>query len=171
MEQILNRAAKGDREAMAQIVGEHYPAVYRFCARRVGVTVAEDAAQETFLTAQKSLSKFDGRSSFLTWLLGIANNHCRAMSRKQKLESPMELWKHTEVQSHEQGSVDRVTLKRALDSLSPEHLEVVLMHEVEGLTYDEAAAILGVPAGTVKSRLHHAFLNLRRFFDEQGATA
>jgi RNA polymerase sigma-70 factor (ECF subfamily) len=58
--------------------------------------------------------------------------------------------------------VDRQALKDALSTLSEDHREVVLLHEVEGLTYQEAAEVLGVPEGTVKSRLHHAFLNLRR---------
>jgi RNA polymerase sigma-70 factor, ECF subfamily len=150
---------------MAEIVREHYPAVYRFCARRIGPDLAEDAAQETFLTAQKSLKRFDGRSSFSTWLFGIAHNHCRALSRKRKAETPLEdIWLGETMATSGQESqvIDREALRVALAKLSPEHREVVLLHEIEGLSYGEAAEVLGVPAGTVKSRLHHAFLNLRR---------
>ena len=62
----------------------------------------------------------------------------------------------------ENSIINRHALRNALRSLSEEHREVVLLHEVDGLTYDEAAAVLGVPSGTVKSRLHHAFLALRK---------
>jgi RNA polymerase sigma-70 factor (ECF subfamily) len=58
--------------------------------------------------------------------------------------------------------VDREALRIALARLSPEHREVVLLHEVDGFTYDEIAEIAGIPVGTVKSRLYHAFLNLRQ---------
>ena len=68
--------------------------------------------------------------------------------------------------------VDREALRQALGKLSPEHREVVLLHEVEGLTYEDAAKVLDVPVGTVKSRLHHAFLNLRRMLSgPEGASA
>lgn len=57
--------------------------------------------------------------------------------------------------------IDSQTLREALSQLTPEHREVVILHETEGLNYEECAGIIGVPVGTVKSRLHHAFKNLR----------
>ena len=62
----------------------------------------------------------------------------------------------------EKTLIDREALRKALRGLSDEHRDVVLLHEVEGLTYEEASTVLGIPVGTVKSRLHHAFLALRR---------
>lgn len=61
----------------------------------------------------------------------------------------------------EGGLIDRQALRAAMQTLTAEHREVVLLHEVDGLTYEEAAKVLGIPVGTVKSRLHHAFLRLR----------
>jgi RNA polymerase sigma-70 factor (ECF subfamily) len=151
---------------MAEIARMHYDAVYRFCARRVGVDRAADVAQETFLTAQKALPKYRGESSLSTWLFGIAHNECRRCARKGKLE-PLTLEIDPQMAGVGEGErtlVDREALRRALAQLSDDHREVVLLHEVEGLTYDEVAEILRVPAGTVKSRLHHAFLNLRKAF-------
>lgn len=165
MDALLQRAAAGDRDAMAALVGEHYPAVYRFCARRIGPELAQDAAQETFLTAQKSLKRFQGNSTITTWLFGIANNHCRNLARKNRMEITYnEPWRAMadETTVGESSLVDREALRAALAKLSPEHREVVMLHEVEGLTYDEAAHVIGVPVGTVKSRLYHAFLNLRK---------
>jgi RNA polymerase sigma-70 factor (ECF subfamily) len=152
---------------IAEIAKQHYTLVFRFCARRVGPDAAQDAAQETFITAQRVLKNFRGESTLRTWLLGIAHNECRRVSRNRRLEPPaIELQEAKDDAPFEQMIVDRHALSEALNKLSQEHREVVLLHEVEGLSYDEAAAIIGVPAGTVKSRLHHAFLNLRKSLQE-----
>jgi len=120
------------------------------------------------LTAHRQMKSFDGRSAFVTWLLGIAHNHCRNFARKRKPESRFsDDWTQIEVMDtrsradSESNLIDREALRCALRTLSPEHREVVLLHEVEGHTYEEAAVIIGVPVGTVKSRLFHAFLRLR----------
>jgi RNA polymerase sigma-70 factor (ECF subfamily) len=147
---------------LLELAREHYDLVYRFCARRVGVDGAADAAQETFLTAQRAAKRFRGESTPKTWLLGIALNECRRMVRKKRSEAPLLELEPVSTVQQEHHLIDRQILQSALNSLSPDHREVVLLHEVEGLTYLEAARVLGVPEGTVKSRLHHAFLQLRR---------
>ncbi len=149
---------------MASIVRQHYDAVFRFCARRVGVDRAADVSQDTFLTAQKVLKKFRGESNLTTWLFGIAHNECRRVSRRMRSE-PLLLEIDVERPaggSEESAIVDRHALQQALSKLSPEHRDVVILHELEGLTYEEAAQVLSVPVGTVKSRLHHAFAQMRR---------
>lgn len=149
---------------MATIARDHYEAVYRFCARRVGGDRAADVAQETFLTAQKVLHKYRGESSLSTWLFGIAHNECRREFRKFRTEPAMldvDLVAPATGEG-EDALVDREALRQAMARLSSEHREVVMLHELEGLTYEEVAAILSIPVGTVKSRLHHAFLNLRK---------
>ncbi len=149
---------------MASIARQHYDAVFRFCARRVGVDRASDVSQETFLTAQKVLHKFRGDSTLSTWLFGIALNECRRATRKFAIEPVSLILETDQIQqsSGEDAIVDRHALAQALARLSSEHREVVILHEIEGLTYEEAAEILQVPVGTVKSRLHHAFQQMRR---------
>lgn len=169
MDGRIERARRGDRDALGSLVQEHYPRVYRFCARRIGDDLAQDAAQETFVTMQRTIRRYEGRSSLETWLLGIAHNQCRNLARKRKLvPSQILAWVD---EPAEPGAVDRVVdreaLRCALAKLSDEHREVVVLHEVEGLRYAEIGEVLGVPEGTVKSRLHHAFLNLRRMLSEQ----
>lgn len=150
-----------DPDELQHLVREHYARVVAFCARRVGADAAEDVAQETFVTVTKNYHRFEGRSSFSTWLLGIADNHCKAMARKLKREyAGLDDWTAT-TPGHEEHVVDTQLLRTALATLTPDHREAVLMHEVEGMTYAEMAEILGIPVGTVKSRLHHAFANLR----------
>lgn len=162
MNPTIERAAHGEREAMAQLVAEHYPVVFRFCARRLGHDLAQDAAQETFITAQSRLKRFEERSTFQTWLLGIANNHCRNLARKHRIEiSFRHIWREGQ-DAGENQLVDRELLRKAILALSAEHREAVVMHEIEGLSYDEIAEVLNVPSGTVKSRLFHAFRMLRR---------
>jgi len=147
---------------MEQIVRDHYASVFRFCARRVGVDLAADAAQDTFVTAQKVLRFFRGDSSLSTWLFGIANNECRRSVRKRRVEiGPLQIDVPNPNDVTESIIVDREALFQAMDKLSEEQREVVLLHELEGLTYEEAAQVLGIPVGTVKSRIHHAFRNLR----------
>jgi RNA polymerase sigma-70 factor (ECF subfamily) len=167
---MTNRSTEGE---MASIARQHYEAVFRFCARRVGVDRAADVSQDTFLTAQKVFHKFRGESNLRTWLFGIANNECRRASRKLRFE-PLLLDIDPEgpaLEGTEGSIVDRYALQQALAKLSPEHREIVILHEIDGLTYEEAAAVLSVPVGTVKSRLHHAFLQLRRslFAPEEAA--
>jgi RNA polymerase sigma-70 factor, ECF subfamily len=155
------------------IAREHYDAVFRFCARRVGQDRAADAAQETFLTAQKVLSRFRGESSVSTWLFGIAHNECRRIVRKERLAPvSLEIEAYDHASENTEGAlVDRQALRQAMQKLSDEHREAVILHELDGLTYEEAAAILGVPVGTVKSRLHHAFLNLRKSLFAEGGVS
>lgn len=144
------------------LVSENYARVYRFCARQVGSDDAADIAQETFVTMQKSLKRFNGKSSVTTWLLGIALNHCRNHRRKKEnLNVAIHDWFDASGHSPESAVVDSVVLYKALEKLSHEHREVVLLHEIEELTYGEIAELTGVPEGTVKSRLHHAFQKLR----------
>jgi RNA polymerase sigma-70 factor (ECF subfamily) len=169
MDPNIERASRGDRDAMAAIVAEHYPAVYRFCARRIGCELAQDAAQESFLQAQKAIRRFDGRSSLSTWLFGIAHNVCRNLARKQRVDMTYEAaFLESQPGASPEGSlIDREALRKALSKLSPEHREAVVLHELEDMTYEEAAQVIGVPVGTVKSRLFHAFSQLRRLLAEE----
>ncbi len=154
---------------ITEIARQHYALVYRFCARRIGVEAAADAAQETFVTAQGALRRYRGDSTLRTWLLGIAHNECRRVSRNRNLQPPpIELIDAVGEHRTESLVIDRHSLTEALNKLSDEHRDVVLMHEVDGLSYEEIARVLEVPSGTVKSRLHHALLNLRRSLQEGG---
>ncbi|MCX7798785.1 MAG: RNA polymerase sigma factor [Fimbriimonadales bacterium] len=168
MDSLVERASRGDREAMADLVRRHYDAVYRFCARRVGAEAAKDVVQETFLAAQAALHKFRGDSSFEVWLFGIAHNQCRRVLRRSvRARTCSSAWRDCP-DGGEASWIDRHVLLEALRGLSSEHTEVVLLHEVEGLTYEEAARVLGIPAGTVKSRLHQAFQKLQRALRAKG---
>lgn len=147
---------------ITEIARGHYDLVFRFCARRIGTDSAADAAQETFLTAQRVIGKYRGDAPLKTWLLGIAHNECRRIVRKHKMDAPTLELRDDPSTNPESSWVDRQALTDAMAKLSHEHREAVILIELDGLTYEEAGAVLGVPPGTVKSRLHYAFLILRR---------
>ncbi len=160
MDPIAERAVKGDREAMAEIVRQFYSDVYRFCCRFVGPDCAEDATQETFINASKRIRGFRGDASIKTWLFGIAINVIRNEKRKKKSDQLIE-WAEPQSPDPSESLINIRALKEAVAKLSHDHQEVVILHELEGLTYEECADSLGIPVGTVKSRLFHAFKNLR----------
>ncbi len=166
-QQAVQKVEKLD---IAQLAKQHYDRVFRFCSTRVGFHHAGDAAQETFLTAQRNLSKFRGESQPLTWLIGIALNECRRINRNLQRSEPLPDFEDS--QSNESQLIDREVLRIALSKLTEEHRDVVVMHEIDGLTYEEIAVVLAIPVGTVKSRLYHAFVNLRKaiYLPEQAAS-
>lgn len=164
---VQEKAGESQPVSIEQLANDHYDRVFRFCSMRVGFHHAGDAAQETFLIAQRSLKKFRGESSPLTWLLGIAHNECRRLNRVSQRETPLPEFRE-EPHTSESQLIDRHVLRTAISKLSEDHREVVILHEIDELTYEEIALILQIPVGTAKTRLHHAFLNLRRFLGGEG---
>jgi RNA polymerase sigma-70 factor, ECF subfamily len=142
----------------------HFDAVWR-TLRRLGVPDkdATDAAQEVFLIAYRRLAEFEGRSSMKTWLFGIAfrvasNRRNRGSHRREVMDDglveALGVVSNFETEM-EQRDLLRL-LERVLDRLPLEQRAVFTLYEMEGLTGDEIAAALGVPAGTVRSRLRLA---------------
>lgn len=160
MDPIAERAVRGDRDAMAELVRQFHPDVFRFCCRFVGPEGAEDATQDTFINAYRKIRGFRGDASMKTWLFGIAINVIRNDKRKKKQEQLLD-WMEPSAPDPSHSVIDSQILKEAISKLSSDHQDVVILHELEGLTYEECAHSLGVPVGTVKSRLFHAFRNLR----------
>jgi RNA polymerase sigma-70 factor (ECF subfamily) len=137
---------------------------------------AEDLVQETFLAASRGLATFEHRSSVQTWLRRILLNHVSKLYRSRKLR------RHLSLDDANSAAVDpgnqpglqtgspagavegKLDVEAMLDTLSPEHREVIVLREIEGLAYEEIAALLKVPRGTVESRLHRARQQLKDKF-------
>jgi RNA polymerase sigma factor (sigma-70 family) len=149
----------------------NFVVVHRFIARRVGAPLADDLAAETFATAFRRRHSFDPRlASSRAWLLGIANNLVRGYWRAEQhtlaLSSRLEAEARSigreggpEAQAAASGLAPRVA--RALASIPPGQRDVLLLHAWGGLADDEVAVALGLPAGTVRSRLWRARSALR----------
>ena len=149
----------------------NFVAVHRFIARRVGAPLADDLAAETFATAFRRRHIFDpSLASSRAWLFGIANNlvraHLRAEQHMLALSSRLEAEASStgrdaspEAQVAGSGLAPRVA--RALASLTPEQRDVLLLHAWGGLSDEEVAVALGLPAGTVRSRMWRARIAVR----------
>jgi len=175
---LVERARKGDRRAFGVLVE-------RYQRRVVGVVLAvvrnpEDAvelAQETFIRAYQNLSKFEERASFSTWLYRIAVNLAidwrRRESRHVTLrgeEADAELERIPSVvgdafKETARGEIAE-RIRGALDELTAEQRTVILLREVEGLSYDEIAEVLNCPRGTVMSRLFYARSRMRELLKD-----
>ncbi len=179
----IRRCLAGDREAFGELVERWQDRIFGAVRRMVrDDETARDLAQETFVRAYVKLSSFEGGSAFGTWLYAIAVNKVRGEMRKRaalKRSDPASLDALRESADVEPadaapGAAERVAtaeqcarLRAELDRLDPEHREVVVLREFEDLSYEEIAEIVGVPVGTVRSRLFRARAELReRMADE-----
>ncbi len=150
----IRAAAAGDGRAFEALVREHQATVVRFVRHMVGDALADDVAQETFLRVHRRIGGFAFRSRFTTWLLQIARNAALDELRRGARRDRLSL---VAPPSAPPPSPDaRAELRAALASLTPTVVEALVLVEVFGYGYEEAGKVLGVPTGTVKSRVFQA---------------
>jgi len=167
---LVHRIQAGEREAFEELMDAYETRVYRLALRFTGNAAdAEDVTLEIFHGIYRSIGKFRGNSTLGTWIYRVAMNHCLEFRRKRRLEvvpydEELSLattnWRDDPVQSANRQELSE-QVEAAINSLSPLHRDVVVLHELQGLTYQEVAATLNVPVGTVKSRLSNAFRRMR----------
>ncbi len=172
---LLRELSNGQRKAYSQVVETHYERIYAFLYRMTrDVALAEDMTQETFATAWRSLGKFEGRASLATWMHTIALNVCREYMRREHPHT-VEIDEETLVSPDptpeliERLGAEEMNQKvqQAVDALPLIYREVVVLRCTQGLKYREVADILGLPMGTVKTRLFVAFEKLRTALREE----
>lgn len=152
----LKRLQERDPDALHHWVQSHYDGIYRFLRHLTRQTdVAEDLVQQTFLNALQALPKFRGEASQKTWLHRIAFREYIAWRRKRRLTMPLEFLAPKEDPGFESAESGEVLLA-ALHQLPSALREAFLLFEVQQFSIEEIAEITSSPAGTVKSRLHHA---------------
>ncbi len=164
--ELVRKAGRGDEAAFRTLVDREARYLYGVAHALTGNAAdAEDVVQETFVAAVGS--RFRGEASVRTWLVKILVRRAAMLHRKRQ-RSPELLDSEKAGRLSDEmamaGSEARLDLSTMLASLSPEHRAVIVLREVQGLKYDEIAAVLGVPQGTVESRLHRAREELRRRF-------
>jgi RNA polymerase sigma-70 factor, ECF subfamily len=163
--ELVERFRGGDREAFAVLVRRHERRIYNLAYRMIGrAEDARDATQEAFLSCFRNLHSFRGDAAFGTWLHRIAVNACYDLLRKKTpaLLGPDDVLEPPPVPDHADAGAAAVDVQRALLRLGPDFRAVLVMHDVQGLSYEEVAEALDVPIGTVKSRLHRARVALGR---------
>jgi RNA polymerase sigma-70 factor (ECF subfamily) len=163
--ELVARLKDRERGALREVYERHGARVQRLCLRLLGRTAdAEDATQEVFLKLFERAASFDGRARFSTWLHRFTVNLCLHRLERERLraaaplpldggalhdpgDSPAEAMSRTET---------RLGLERLLSRLSSEHRSILVLRELEGLSYREIAETLAIPVGTVMSRLARA---------------
>ncbi len=188
-EQLIQRCRERDPAALEELLARYRNRLMAFIYSVVrDYHLAEDIFQETFLRVYREARGFRSGASFKTWLYTIAVNLCRDALRKAKRRPEVSL--ETELAPGEAGRPRRMAdliagpdpgpreqaggremeaiLERELSGLSAEHREVIILSRLNGLKYREIAEVLGIPSGTVRSRLHYALEQLRRNFRNRG---
>ena len=175
-EELLERVATGDREALGSLFDRHHRALYGFVARMYGGEDADvdDLVQTTFLEAFRAARRFRAASSARTWLFAIASNlvkmHRRATRRRthalQRLaDQPERTAAALDARIADQRALARIEI--ALDELSHDLRVAYVMCVIEDVAADDAARALGVPRGTIWRRVHRARQVLRAAIDPE----
>jgi RNA polymerase sigma-70 factor, ECF subfamily len=167
---LLRRAGAGNGQAFHQLVDKHADRLYRVAMSLVGnVADAEDVLQEALAGAFRSAKKFEGRSSVQSWLTRIVVTQAarfwrsRSGARGGKRDVSLEVDVDQPSSAGGTAAVDaKLDLNAALLQLSTEHREVLVLREIDGMAYEQMADVLGVPRGTIESRLFRARAELKK---------
>jgi RNA polymerase sigma-70 factor (ECF subfamily) len=185
---LVARARGGDRGAFDELVLRHEDRVFNMAFRMLGnADDALDLAQEVFLSAYRALGSFEGKALFSTWLYRVTVNRCRDEMRRRatvKHTRPLPLSAARDGDdpagdppARAASPADAAAVREshalvaaAVAALPDDAREALVLRDVEGLSYEEIAEILGVPVGTVRSRLHRARAIVRERLREAGVT-
>lgn len=157
--QLLSRVLDGDHEAFNQIMRNHEDRVFSVCLRIMGGREqALDATQETFLTAFRKAGQFKGDAALGTWIYRIAVNTCYDQLRKQKRRRTDAIPDHFDpsdpsAEDVVESAALRPEIQQALSAIPQDFRAAVVLSDIEGLGLQDVAEVLGVPVGTVKSRV------------------
>ena len=179
-QELVRAAAGGDTEAFARLVRTYENKIYSLAFRMCGsADDAGDIAQEAFLAAWRGLPAFRGEAGFATWLYRLASNAAIDYLRRQRKQRGELSLDDEELgldavdagpgpQDAAEGEEVRSAVAAGLGALSEGHRQVLVLRELQGLSYEEIAAVLAVDLGTVKSRISRARSALRKILLESG---
>lgn len=179
---LVARSLKQDQEAFGQLIDRHAATIVNLAYRMVGNRAeAEDLAQETFLSAFKSLSTFRADAKFSTWLYRIATNKCKDWLRVKRPGQGLydvDVDEGLDVHVAEDRTPERLLsqqqvaleLEQAIQRLPPLYREAFVLKHVEGLSYEEMQEILGVNGDTLKMRVYKGRVQLSRELTELNPT-
>lgn len=169
--ELVRRHLDGDGSAFAVLVERHQRRVYNVALRMLGRPEdAADAAQEVFLTCLRKLGSFRGDAAFTTWLHRVTVNACLDALRRRSREQPSEEPPERPVGDHADAAGAAADVQRGLLAITEEFRAVLVLHDLQGLPYEEVAEALGAPVGTVKSRVHRARVALARALRPEPST-
>ncbi|WP_017324753.1 sigma-70 family RNA polymerase sigma factor [Synechococcus sp. PCC 7336] len=175
--QLVQACLQGNPQSFAILYDRFQQPVRSTLFQLCGATQLDDLVQEVFLRAWKGLPKFRHNAKFSTWLYRIAWNVASdrrkqlARTRSREQSALRDVATFGQAATRERG-IDRLhyrdVVQKGLAQLSLEHRSVLVLHDLEDVPQKEVADILGIPVGTVKSRLHHARTAMKRYLEQQG---
>ena len=189
--EAVARARAGDHEAFRVLVERYQTRVFRLALRILrDEELARDAVQETFVKVYGALRKFEGRSGFYTWLYRLAYNQCLDMRRRDRFGSRVSLIEERALEQAANEEIPaaplqaqlagpgleyerselRQLLSDAIATLPEDARNTFVLRDVDGLSYAEIAEVLGIPKGTVMSRLHYARRKLQESLKAAGVS-
>jgi len=153
---LVARAVGGDTTAINDLLRLHYDRLYSLCLRMTGNEAdALDACQEALLAVVRGLPSFDRRSAFPTWAYRVTTNACLDELRRRRRRpiasvDDMAAIEHRDLPEH---AAERLDVQAALNRLPPEFRAAVVLRDLTGMSYEDISATLGIPPGTVRSRI------------------
>jgi RNA polymerase sigma-70 factor (ECF subfamily) len=175
---LLERIRRGDASGAEELFERYAPALLRFANRMLSDReTAEEVTQEVFVKVISRAHQYDGRAGVSSWLFAIAANACRDRRRRDRraivvpLEAAGDLPSRGEgAEARLDGRQRRLAVRRALEGLSEEQREALVLARYHGLPYSEIARVLGISVGAVKTRIFRAVETLRARFSEGEAS-
>jgi len=153
---LVARAVAGDATALNDLLRLHYDRVHAICLRMTGNEAdALDACQEALIAIVRGLARFDQRSAFATWAYRVATNACLDELRRRRRRPIASVDEATAIEHRDlpESAPERLDVQAALARLPIEFRAAVVLRDLAGMSYDEIAATLDVPPGTVRSRI------------------
>ena len=169
--ELVGRIRAGDGSAFEAMYRQHATRLYNLASRMIGARgEADDLLQDIFLLAYRKIGSFRGESSLGTWLYRLAMNHCLDVLRNRQTRMGQQTDSLDEPDAPPVaspvplvGSVSRIDLERAIESLPPACRAAFLLHDVEGFGHQEVGTMLGISDGTSKSQVHKARMRIRYY--------
>lgn len=178
---LIRMAKAGDKQAFGTLLSSHEARMYNIAFRMMGSSEdAMDMVQEAMIKVYRALGRFEGNAQLGTWLYRVTTNTCLDELRRRKLRQSVSLDEREEqgapapVDHHferPEEAVERgerqAALKTAIQKLPPEHQAAIVLRDIQGMSYQEAAKVMDCPVGTMKSRVNRARAALREELEKQ----
>lgn len=178
---LIKKAKSGDQQAFGILLSNHETRMYNIAYRMMGNTEdAMDMVQEAMIKVYRSLDRFEGNAQLGTWLYRVTTNTCLDELRRRKLRQAVSLEERQErgapspvdhTYEKPEETVERrerhQVLQHAIEQLTPEHQAAIVLRDIQGMSYQQAAKVMDCPVGTMKSRVSRARLALREELKKQ----
>ncbi len=161
---LLDAAREGDDHAVRELVRRTQPALWRLCTALGSAGEVDDLVQETYLRAFRALASYRGDAPVQAWLLSIGRrvcaDHVRRRLRQRRLLDRITRMQRVEPSTPTSAGGDGDAVHQFVDQLAPDRRDAFVLTQIVGLSYEEAADVMGCPIGTIRSRVARARVDL-----------